>query len=729
MQVQDLINSIISYYPNADTELIRRAYTFAREKHEGQIRSSGEPYITHVSEVANLATKLKLDTASIITALLHDTVEDTGVTIEEIEGKFGKSVATLVDGVTKLEHVKFNSKIEEQAENFRKMLLAMSKDIRVILIKLCDRLHNMRTLQFLSQARRERIAQETIDIYAPLANRLGIHWLKSELEDLCLYHLKPEVYEKIKASVNNTRKDRDKYTAETIALLKRELEQNEINAEISGRAKHFYSIYSKMDRSGVNYDEINDLMAFRIITGSIKDCYGALGVIHSAWKPVPGRFKDYIAMPKSNNYQSLHTTLIGPRGHRIEIQIRTKEMHDIAEKGIAAHWNYKESGEESVLKPIKGFEFNWLRELVESEKMLRDPDEFISTVKEDLFSRQVFVFSPKGDLIALTAGSTPIDFAFQIHSELGLKINGAKVNGQQISLNHKLKNGDTIEVTTSINQTPHKDWLNFVVTSKARQRIRAWLRTEERAKAITVGKEILIRDFRKIKLNYHHEIKDKRFETIVKELGYKELESLLADVCYGKITSASIIKKLSPVEEDVEKRLEEQETFLQKIFKKAAGSMKSSSGIKISGMDDIVFRFASCCEPLPGDPLVGYISTGRGVTVHIRGCSQTLSYNQSRMIPVSWDENTKAQRKLKINVYSVDKIGVLADLTNVISKANTNIISAQSKTDSDGKAINIFEILISDSEQLNNVIKQLENVQGVIQVDRHRGRKRTDTVS
>ena len=503
VKLQEIISAVQSYHPKPDIELIRKAFSFVRLHHEGQTRSSGEPYVTHVAEVAFLTTKLQLDVPSIVTALLHDTVEDTGVTLEELEKEFGKDVAELVDGVTKLSLINFSSRAEEQAENFRKMLLAMARDIRVLLVKLCDRTHNMRTLEFLSEARRQRIAQETMDIYAPLAHRLGIYWMKSELEDLSFRYTKGEFYEEIKTLVNKNKTERERYIEDVCKLLSRELEQNGISGKVSGRPKHFYSIYQKMEKYGVNFDDIHDLIAFRILVPTLMDCYGGLGAMHAAWKPIPGRFKDYIAMPKPNRYQSLHTTLIGPEGYRIEVQIRTSDMHEVAERGIAAHWVYKEQGDSKHAKATgDDAQFAWLKELVESGKMLRDPVEFMSIVKEDLFPKEVYVFSPRGDVLALSAGSTPVDFAFAIHSQVGEHCTGARVNGQQVPLSHKLRNGDTIEIVTNVSQTPNRDWLAFVASTKAKQRIRAFLKGEERQRSVSVGKELLSKDLRKVKINF-----------------------------------------------------------------------------------------------------------------------------------------------------------------------------------------------------------------------------------
>jgi len=705
--------------PEPDVEVIRQAYAFVREKHQGQTRASGEPYVTHVQEVAFLATKLRLDVPSVATALLHDTVEDTDVTLQVIQTQFGKEIAELVDGVTKLNQINFSSRAEAQAENFRKMLLAMARDIRVLLIKLCDRLHNMRTLEFLSEARRTRIAQETLDIHAPLCHRLGIYWMKSELEDLSLKFLKPAIFETIKKHVNENTREREAYIKDVVQLLSRELEQNGISGMVSGRPKHFYSIYEKMEREGLSFDEIFDIVAFRIVVPSLMDCYTALGLVHAAWKPIPGRFKDYIAMPKPNNYQSLHTTVIGPRGARIEIQIRTTEMHEVAERGIAAHWIYKETGDGRKAVPREGYQFAWLRDLVESEKSLTDPIEFISTVKEDLFSHEVFIFSPKGDLIALTRGATPIDFAYHIHSEIGHHCTGARVNGQQVSLSYQLENGDTVEIQTSKTQVPNKDWLNIVSTNKAKQRIRSYLKSAERERSITVGKELLTKDLRNVKLTLAAVMKDGSLERAAETLGLKEVELLLAEIGYGKISTKQIITLLLPGE-DLENRLVKQDSTLQKIFQKAARAFRDKAGIKVSGFDDMVFRFAKCCEPLPGDELVGYITRGRGVAIHGRGCPQTLSFDPRRLIPVTWDDSVRTSRRIWLQILSTDRVGILAALTQCISSVGANIVSAQVSPTPNGKSMSSFEINVESSQQLDNITRSIENVEGVIRIDRHK---------
>lgn len=719
MKLQEIIQNIQSYHPDPNLDPVKQAYHYVRNKHQGQTRASGEPYVNHVTEVAFLATKLKLDISSIVTCLLHDTVEDTSTTLEEIEEKFGKEVSELVDGVTKLSQVKFSSREEQQAENFRKMLLAMAKDIRVLLIKLCDRTHNMRTLGFLSEARRLRIAQETLDIYAPLAHRLGIHWMKSEFEDLALSYLRPEIYQQIKTHINKTRRERERYTEKTLILIKEELKKNEIEAEVSGRPKQFYSIFRKMQQQNLQFDELHDITAFRIIVENKIQCYGVLGVIHSAWKPIPGRFKDYIAMAKANKYQSLHTTVIGPLGERIEIQIRTKEMHEIAERGIAAHWMYKETKGVDPRDKDYQIKLDWIAPLLESEKHSQDPLEFISNIKNELFPEEVFVFTPKGEVLSLPRNSTPIDFGFHIHSEIGLHCNGARVNGQQVPLHYQLRNGDTVEVIASQNQTPSKDWLNFIASTKAKQKIRAWLKNEERERSISVGKELLNKHLRKVKLSISKIEKSGELEKVAKELGLKSIDILFAEVGYGKISTMQIIVKLLPDDKNIdEKLLEDSPNAIQRIFQKAAQAFREKAGVKISGQDDVVFRFAKCCDPLPGDEVVGYISRGRGVAVHKRRCPETLSFDPRRLVAVTWDDSIKTMRHVRIQVHTADKVGILANLTKTISSNGVNISSAYVGVNPDGKALCTFNILVENAGQVATLTKALQKLPDVLRVER-----------
>ena len=714
MKIDEIISGITEYYPLADTELIRKAYNFVAGKHRGQTRASGEPYIIHVEEVALLVIKLKLDTASIVTALLHDSVEDTSVTLDELRVEFGDEIAQLVDGVTKISKIKFNSRLEQQAENFRKMLFAMAKDIRVLLVKLCDRTHNMRTLQFLSEERRKRISQETLEIYAPLCHRLGIYWVKSELEDLSFRWLKPDTYEFIKTKVNQKRIERESYIEEVVNLINSQIAKYDLTGEVSGRPKHFYSIYRKMELQGLLFDEIFDLIAFRVLVDDVIGCYSVIGALHAAWKPIPGRFKDYIAMPKPNNYQSLHTTVIGPDGARVEIQVRTKEMHEIAEKGIAAHWAYKESGSKQAKE--EHWRLDWLKDLVESEKGTHDPREFLTNVKDDLFDRSVYVFSPKGDLVSLAAGATPLDFAYQVHTEVGNQCRGSRVNGRQVPISCQLRNGDTVEIITASNQTPSKDWLSQVVTTKAKQSIRSWLKSEERKRSIEVGKELLNRDLKKIRKTLASLERKGELEKIAKEMGLTDHELLYAEIGYGKVSTNQIISKLLPEGQDVDEKLSAEKTIFQKIVDRAALRSKQVSGVKISGMDDVVFHFAKCCTPLPGDEVVGYVTRGRGVTVHRTNCTQVLSFDARRLLSVRWDDSVETERTIKMVVRCRDQVGILALMTKCISDCGASISSAHSSSTGDGKGYNTFEVNIKSSEQLGRIRRSLETIEGVISV-------------
>lgn len=712
MSFEQIAEAITKYYPSPDLDTVRKAYDFAQKCHEGQVRASGEPYFTHIEETGLLVCRLKLDIPSVVASLLHDTIEDSEVTRDEIASKFGIEVADIVDGVTKLTRIEFESREEKQAENFRKMLLAMAKDIRVVLVKLCDRLHNMRTLKFFSEEKRRRIAQETQEIYAPLANRLGIHWLKSELEDLCLLHLRPELYAQIEEFIQRTAPERDAYIERVTQEIQKILAESGVSASVKGRGKHYYSIWQKMDKDKLSFDEVYDLLGFRVIVPSIRACYESLGIVHATWKPVPNRFKDYIAMAKPNMYQSLHTTVIGPSGQRIEIQIRTPDMNRIAEEGVAAHWRYKEGGGAPA-----SFDLQWVKELVETQQYLKNPDEFIQSVKGELYPEEVFVFTPKGDLIRLPFGSTPVDFAYAVHTDVGHRTVGGRVNGQMVSLDHVLTNGDTVEVVTSKNHVPSKDWLKFVRSSKAKQRVRAFLKAEEHSRALALGMEILSKDLRKVKLSLKKLEKSGQLLSVVSNMGIKTLGDLFAGVGYGKLSSAKIIAGLLPEESNVEKALEKQPTPLQRIFQRAAAASRDKIGVRVSGLENVLIRFAKCCEPLPGDRIVGFITRGRGVTIHFADCAQVLNSDPLRKVEVAWDNEVQAPRRVRITVHSQDQIGLLANVTQAITVNGANIASAQIKTDH-GKAVINFELTVKDAQQLEKLKRGIEMVPGVIKVER-----------
>lgn len=717
IKIGDLIEKVQSYHPAADVEIIRKAYDFSANVHKDQKRASGEPYLIHPLAVASIIGDLKLDEASIVGGLLHDTVEDTLTTLDEVKGLFGKEIAALVDGVTKLSRTNFSSREEKQAENFRKMLLAMGKDVRVILIKLADRVHNMRTLDHLPVEKQILTAQETLDIYAPMSHRLGIAWIKTELEDLSLKYLHPEVYHQLKRNVARKKSDREKYIGEVLSTIKRKLEAEGIESEVTGRPKHFFSIYQKMESQNLLYDQIYDLVAFRVLVDTPRECYEALGILHSEWHPVSGRFKDYIAVPKPNMYQSLHTSVIGPYGERMEIQIRTHEMHRIAEEGIAAHWRYKE-GEDFQVSDIQ--RYTWLRQLLEWQQNLQDPQEFLHSLKEDLFSEGLYVFTPNGDLLNFPKGSTVIDFAYRIHSDIGLHCSGARVNGQLVSLKYILRSGDTVEIITTPQQLPSRDWLKLVKTPRAKSKIRNWLKTQQRERSVALGREILESDLHRNNLEYTALKTQGKFDALPKELGLKDEESLLAALGYGRITSGQILSKLLPADK-FETGHKPPEGSLERLFRLASGKVKHL-GIRVKGIDDVLVRFALCCHPLPGEHIVGFITRGRGVTVHTVGCPTILESDPHRKIDVSWEENGQAPRPVKIEVTCIDQPGLLAAISAAITSAQANIARAQIRTFSGGRAMNTFEVMIKNSDHLKQVLQNILRVKGVYRAVRARGR-------
>ncbi len=715
-RVSDLVEKVKAYHPTADVEVIRRAYDFSAKVHRGQKRLSGEPYLIHPMAVAGIIADLKLDVPSVVGGLLHDTVEDTLTSLDEVKSIFGEEIAQLVDGVTKLSQVNFTSHEEKQAENFRKMVLAMAKDIRVILIKLADRTHNMRTLNHLPADKQIATAQETLDIYAPLSHRLGIAWIKWELEDLALKYLHPEIYYQLKQNVARKKVDREKYINEVISTVSKKLQEEGIDAEVTGRPKHFYSIYQKMESQNLQYDQIYDLVAFRILVDTLRECYETLGVIHSHWKPVPGRFKDYIALPKPNMYQSLHTAVIGPYGERVEIQIRTHEMHRIDEEGIAAHWRYKD-GENFQFSDIQ--RFAWLRQLLEWQQKLEDPQEFLHSIKEDLFSEEVYVFTPKGDLLNFSKGSTVIDFAYRIHSEVGQRCSGARVNGQLVPLKYFLRSGDTVEIITTQQQTPSRDWLKLVKSPRAKSRIRDWIKSQQRERSVALGREILEGDLNRYQLDYAVLRREGRIEAIVKELGMKDEEGLLASVGYGKVTPRQILTKLvSP--EKLAAGKKQPEGALERLFRMVSGQ-KRELGIRVKGVGDVLVRFARCCHPLPGEGIVGFITRGRGVTVHVSNCPTVLESDPHRKVDVSWQDEGQTPRPIKIEVSCVDRPGLLAAISAAITSAEVNIARAQIQTFPEQKALNTFEVMITNSDQLKRVLRNVSKVKGVYKATRARG--------
>ncbi|MBE0500021.1 MAG: bifunctional (p)ppGpp synthetase/guanosine-3',5'-bis(diphosphate) 3'-pyrophosphohydrolase [Desulfuromonadales bacterium] len=713
ISLDDILDEVRAHNPGADFELIRNAYAFAVHAHAGQVRRSGNSYITHLLEVSLILARFKMDTDVVASGLLHDVIEDTEITLDTVRTEFGDSVATLVDSVTKIGRIAFNTREERQAESFRKMLLAMARDLRVIIIKLADRLHNMRTLEFLPEPDQQQIARETQEIYAPLANRLGISSLKGELEDLSFRYLEPDAYQGLMEKISVQKAERETYIEDIRCIIKAKLDAQEIVGDVSGRSKHLYSIHKKMQRQNIEFDQVQDLSAFRIIVGSVRDCYAALGIIHAAWRPVPGRFKDFIAMPKANLYQSLHTTVIGPYGERMEVQIRTEEMHRIAEEGIAAHWKYKEAGQ-SVIAGPDASHFRWLRQMLEWQQEVKDSHEFLDVVRVELFPEEVYVFTPNGDVQELPKGSTPVDFAFSVHSDIGFHCVGAKVNGRMVPLKTQLNNGDRVEVLTSDKQKPSKDWLTFVKSSKARNRIRQWVKAEQRERSIELGKSLLEKDLRKHGFSLNRIIAGKILKPTLDELGFTRLDDLLANLGYGKISVGQIINRLIPKE--LLKETPASPGKLTRVLEKIR--RKPSGAIKVQGVDDVLVRFAKCCNPLPGDEIVGFVTRGQWVAVHTADCPHLLEIDPARQVDVEWDVDKTATRSVTIRVICADRKGMLATLSAAISEAEANILSASVHLSSVGDAINLFEIEVSNLKHLNQVTNCLRRLKGVHKVER-----------
>ncbi|MEC9465094.1 MAG: bifunctional (p)ppGpp synthetase/guanosine-3',5'-bis(diphosphate) 3'-pyrophosphohydrolase [Myxococcota bacterium] len=695
---EDIAEAMAGYLPNPDLELLQKAYLYSAKVHAGQTRKSGEPYLVHPLEVAYLLTELRLDEASVVTGLLHDTIEDTLATMDDVRGMFGPEVAAMVDGVTKLSEIRFDTNEHKQAENFRKMLVAMAKDIRVILVKLVDRLHNMRTLGHLKAEKQVRVAQETMDIYAPLANRLGINWVKSELEDLSFRYLQPEAFGGLRARVDKLTIERESYVAHVIELLGKEMKTRGVEANVSGRPKHLYSIYKKMTSNHIEFEQVYDVVAFRVLVDTVGQCYEVLGHVHSLWHPIPGRFKDYIAMPKPNQYRSLHTSVIGPEGERIEIQIRTEEMHQICEEGVAAHWDYKEAG--NLSKRSKS-QFAWLRQLMEWQQDVKDPNEFLDTVKFDLFTDEVFVFTPRGEVISLKRGSTPVDFAFAIHTEVGTRCAGAKVNGRMVPLRYELKNGDMVEIITHPQQRPSKDWLKFVASSRARQKIRTLIRADERERSRELGRDLLERELKRNGYSLNKLIKGGDLDRLIQRGKFKDQAALFVALGYGNVTPVQIIEKLDP---KVEPKVPEP-TPLSRIFKKAARS--STSGVVVQGIDDVLVRFAKCCNPLPGDPILGFVTRGRGITVHLASCSRAIDMDPDRRMEVEWDDHPSIARPVTVRITTEDRPGLLAEISQVFTDNKVNISQANCRVIGEDRAVNTFEVMIRDKDQLRRVLGKI----------------------
>lgn len=702
-------------------KLVEKAYSFAEEAHRGQLRNSGEEYIQHPLEVAKILSELEMDEATIAAGFLHDVVEDTKYTVEDIEKEFGSQVALLVDGVTKLGRIEYKSKEELQVENLRKMFLAMAKDIRVILIKLADRLHNMRTLKFHSEKKQKEIALETLEIFAPLANRLGIFRIKWELEDLSFRYLKPQEYYDLSEGIALKRAEREVQINEVITQLRKRLGEVGIHADISGRPKHFYSIYRKMINQHKELNEIYDLTAVRVIVESVNDCYGALGIIHTMWKPLPGRFKDYIAMPKPNMYQSLHTTLVGAHGEPFEIQIRTWEMHRTAEYGIAAHWKYKEGAG----KPVGGnFEqkLSWLRQLLEWQHDSRDAGEFMESLKIDLFADTVFVFTPKGDVVELPAGSCPVDFAYRVHTDVGHRCVGAKINSRIVPLETKLTNGDIVEILTSKQSNgPSRDWLSFVKTSQAKNRIRGWFKKEKREENIVRGREGIEREVRRLGLDPVQFLKSESLLKIAKSYNITNLDDLYAAMGDGAVTVNKVLMRLR---EDLTKEERERlqlEALQQGEGKTSSGYGKASQGVRVKGVDNILIRFSRCCNPLPGDDIVGYITRGRGVSIHRRECDNIKSHSteeQARMVEVIWDTEVESIYPVDLEIFALDRARLVTDVMNVVMETRTNILAINARVAKDKSTHIQLSIEIRNLGHLYNVMQKIRRVKDVTSVER-----------
>jgi len=743
----DLRATVAAYLPHQDLSPLEKAYQFGADRHGPQLRVSGEPYITHPLNVALILTRFKADLASLTAAILHDVVEDTETPLTEVEQMFGKQVSDLVDGMTKIGKIEFRSSQERLAENFRKMLFAMAKDVRVILIKLADRLHNMRTIEALPPAKKRRIAQETLDIYAPLASRLGIYGIKSELEDLCLRHIKPDVYKELKGKIAAKKAERIAYIDEVKEKLESELKKYGFqNAIVYGRPKHFFSIYKKMVERHLAFEDIHDLFAFRIIVESVKDCYEALGVVHAMWKPMPGRFKDYIAMPKANMYQSLHTTVIRPNGEPAEIQIRTHEMHETCEFGIAAHWSYKEKGGAVTDTKAQGNpdlkKFAWVRQIMEWQTELKDPEEFLEAVKVDLFDDEIFIFTPKGDVIRLPHGATPLDFAFNVHSAIGLTTVGAKVNGRIVPIKKKLKSGDIVEIMTSPSQKPSKDWLNYVTSSRAKNKIRSYLRSQQREKSRKMGRSLMEQACETRGLDLEKLLKQGLGENLARAAKESSFDDMLASIGYGKLEAREVLSRVMPDKESKGEtgsdsgatvstpsvpgsiRVEAREAAQTGSAAGASTKTGPSHGILVSGIDNVLVNFGRCCNPLPGEEIQGFITRGRGVTVHRATCSRALDLDPQRRVVVQWagsgigEAQTTASHYAFIRVITRDRPGVLADVTMAISSCGANIQRANIQVSADLLGVLDFELTLNGLAQLQAIIRKVESLPDIVSVER-----------
>ena len=714
VRIDDVIREVRAYLENPDLELIRRAYVFSMKHHEGQLRKSGAPYVEHPIATSYLLARMRLDEVTITTGLLHDTVEDCATVDDEmVKELFGAEIAQLVDGVTKIGLMQFSSLEHQQAENFKKILMATARDVRVILVKLADRLHNMFTLEYVAREKRQRIARETMEIYVPLAHRLGMQWVKTSLEDLSFRFLDPRAYYDIVLRLSRGRKAREKFIEEVISLLKNLLAQHNIQGEVSGRLKSIYSINKKMLAQNLEFEGVMDIIAFRIILASVAECYEVLGLIHSLWKPIPGRFKDYIALPKANMYQSLHTTVIGPKGERMEVQLRTQEMHRVAMFGIAAHWRYKEGG--AVDKD--GRKFDWLRQLMDWHRETEDPRAFLAGLKTDLFSDEVYVFTPKGDVFAFPKGATPVDFAFRIHTQVGNTCVGAKANGRMVPLRYEMQSGDRMEIITRKDQKPSRDWLQFVKTSTAKQKIRAVIKEEEQEHSLTAGRAILEKELSRYKLNMGKLEKSGDLLRVAEKYNYRTIDNMLAAVGYGRLSAKYVLQEIVGPEKLEAGPVESAIDRLLRPLKR-----KKPESIKIQGIDDVLFRMAKCCSPVPGEAIVGFVTRGRGITVHAADCAIAVTLDEERRVEVEWGEG-RGQKTVPttVAVNVQDRAGILASITNAIGALEINIHEIHSKSTDDGVAEIQFVLEIGHIQQLHKVLQEIGKIKGVISARRLRG--------
>ncbi|MFB3906743.1 MAG: bifunctional (p)ppGpp synthetase/guanosine-3',5'-bis(diphosphate) 3'-pyrophosphohydrolase [Acidobacteriota bacterium] len=719
IRFEDLEEKLQAHYPNADLDLLRKAYIFSAREHRGQVRLSGEPYLSHPLEVANILCDMKLDVACVCVGLLHDVVEDTLTPLEKIQEIFGEDIAHIVDGVTKISKIQFSSQREQQAENFRKLLLAMVDDIRVILVKLADRLHNMRTLQYLSPEKRKAIAQETLDIYAPIAHRLGMSKIRGELEDIAFSYLDPVTYQSILSQVEEKKATSDRLIKNVIKQMEQRFQEQGIEAKIEARIKRIHSTYEKLRRQKIPLDQVYDFIAIRVLVGTVRDCYTVLGIVNNMWSPVPGRIKDFIAMPRPNMYQSLHTTVIGSDGRPFEIQIRTSEMHKIAEEGIAAHWKYKEGRLE---KDKDDKRFMWLRHLLEWQREVKDPNQFLSNLKIDLYPEEVYVFTPKGEVITLPRGATPVDFAFHIHTAVGYKCVGAKINGRIVPVKHRLINGEIVEILTADDAHPSREWLTFAKTSRARNAVRRWINQRQKEEAVDIGQKLLEKEARKFNLNLR-KYQD-RLDSISAQLNFARPEDLYQSIGFGKTPAKRVLQQLEPEKTFEQAQPAAPESRLSSMVRRVL--RRSDSTIQVKGHDDLLVYRAKCCNPIPGEEIAGYITVGRGISVHSTSCPnvENLLLDPEKRVAVSWTDGRDTKYPVRLTIHTEERTGVLAAITSAISGTNTNIVTVQARLMDEGYGRIDMTVEVTGTSQLDKLMDLLKGLEGVREVTRARSKAR-----